>query len=192
MSEQSNKKLVIIGGANGSGKTTFAIPYVQELGFDFLNADEIAKGLEEKGEQNALIKAGRIFFKKLNENISFGKSFVVETTLSGTYINKVAEKAKAAGYSIKVIYIFLDSPELCVERVKLRVLKGGHDVPEEDIIRRFYRSKNNFWNNFTSLADNWILIYNGDEGFQQVAVGDMEEYRIENTFLFQLFLKNVL
>ncbi|MEZ4933915.1 MAG: AAA family ATPase [Saprospiraceae bacterium] len=81
MSEQSNKKLVIIGGANGSGKTTFAIPYVQELGFDFLNADEIAKGLEEKGEQNALIKAGRIFFKKLNENISFGKSFVVETTL---------------------------------------------------------------------------------------------------------------
>ncbi|MEZ4933916.1 MAG: hypothetical protein R2788_17560 [Saprospiraceae bacterium] len=65
-------------------------------------------------------------------------------------------------------------------------------MPEEDIIRRFYRSKNNFWNNFTSLADNWILIYNGDEGFQQVAVGDMEEYRIENTFLFQLFLKNVL
>ena len=186
-----NKKLIIVGGANGSGKTTFAIPYVQELGFDFLNADEIAKDLEEKGEQNTLIKAGRIFFKKLNENISNGKSFVVETTLSGSYINKVAEKAKTAGYEIKMIYIFLDSPELCIQRVKGRVRKGGHDVPEEDIVRRFYRSKNNFWNNFTKLAENWNLIYNGDEGFQQVALGDLEEYRIENSFLFQLFLKNV-
>lgn len=100
MKQKPNQQFIIIGGANGSGKTTFAIPYVQELGFDFLNADEIAKRIEEKGEKNALIKAGRIFFKKLHENISTHKSFVVETTLSGSYINKVATKAKAAGYEI--------------------------------------------------------------------------------------------
>lgn len=91
----------------------------------------------------------------------------------------------------KMIYLFLDSPELCIDRVKLRVTKGGHDVPVEDIVRRFYRSKNNFWNNFTKLADNWNLIYNGDEGFQQVALGDTKEYRIENDFLLKMFLNDV-
>ncbi len=186
---KTNKQLIIVGGANGSGKTTFAVPYVRGLGFDFLNADEIAKELEKEGKGNVLIKAGRIFFSRLNDNISNNKSFVVETTLSGTYINKVANKAKDAGYSVRVVYIFLDNPQLCVERVRTRVLKGGHDVPEEDIIRRFYRSKNNFWENFTSIVDNWILLYNGEEGFQQVAMGSNYEYRIENEILFNKFLE---
>ena len=83
----------------------------------------------------------------------------------------------------------MDNPQLCIERVKTRVLKGGHDVPEEDIIRRFYRSKKNFWENFTSIADNWTLLYNGEEGFQQVAMGNSIDYRIENLILFNKFLE---
>ena len=66
-------------------------------------------------------------------------------------------------------------------------MKGGHNVPIIDIIRRYYRSKNNFWNNFTQLADNWHLFYNGEEGFQQVAIGKNEEYSIENPVLFNQF-----
>ena len=84
----ADKELIIIGGANGSGKTTFAIPYVEVLKYDFLNADEIAKKLEENGESHTLIKAGRIFFKRLNDNLKNKVNFVVETTLSGSYINK--------------------------------------------------------------------------------------------------------
>lgn len=183
----ADKQLIIIAGANGSGKTTFAIPYVKELGYDFLNADEIAKELEVQGKKNALIKAGRIFFSRLNQNISDGVNFVVETTLSGTYINKEAIKAKRSGFKIKVIYIFLDDAELCVERVKTRVLKGGHHVPSEDIIRRFYRSKENFWENFTQLANEWHLLYNGEASFQQVATGEGEEFSIENELLFSKF-----
>jgi len=68
-------------------------------------------------------------------------------------------------------------------------LKGGHDVPEEDIVRRFHRSKNNFWNNFTSISNKWMLLYNGEEGFQQVAIGIDGEYNIENDLLFNKFLK---
>ncbi len=183
----ADKQLIIIAGANGSGKTTFALPYVEELGFDFLNADEIAKELEIQGKKNVLIKAGRIFFSRLNQNIMEGVSFVIETTLSGTYINKVAVKAKESGFNVKIIYIFLDDAELCVERVKSRVIKGGHDVPRIDIIRRFYRSKENFWKNFTQLVDEWHLLYNGEDSFQQVAIGDKEEFSIENEILFKKF-----
>lgn len=185
-----NPRLIIVSGANGSGKTTFAIPYTKTLGFLFLNADEIAKELEENGESNAMIKAGRIFFATLHKCLANQENFVVETTLSGSYINKVAKKAKQEGYLVQIIYIFLDNPELCIDRVKSRVLKGGHHVPTEDVIRRYYRSKANFWNNFTKLANDWKLYYNGEEGFQSVAVGKDNNYSIENPILFNLFHAN--
>jgi len=183
------KQLIIIGGANGTGKTTFAKPYVKEKNYAFLNADEITKVLEDKGAKNAMIKAGRIFFQRLHQYLADGKSFVVETTLSGSYINKVAQKALNNGYYVSIIYIFVDDEAICVQRVRNRVLKGGHDVPLADIIRRFGRSKKNFWDNFTTLANDWVLFYNGEEGFQQVAIGQDNSYNIINKVLFSIFKK---
>jgi len=185
--QNTGKEVVIIAGANGSGKTTFAKEFINVLNYEFLNADEIAKEIENDDPNNALIKAGRIFFKRLDKCIQDERSFIVETTLSGSYINKVAKRALGCGFRLTVIYLFLDDPKLCIERVKIRVLKGGHDVPVEDIIRRFYRSKENFWGNFAKLADNWSLVYNGEKGFQQVAIGFNEEYSIENPELFDKF-----
>lgn len=185
--ESENLEIIIISGANGVGKTTLAKPYVKELGYKFLNADEIAKELDEQGLSNTMIKAGRIFFSKLNEYLDNKENIVLETTLSGSYINKVAKKATELGYHVKLIYIFVDSVELCIERVNARVLKGGHDVPVLDIRRRFQRSLNNFWSNFTSLSDTWILLYNGDENYQQVAVGRDKKFSIENEVLFNHF-----
>ena len=184
---KTDKQLIIVAGANGSGKTTFAIPYTKEKGYAFLNADEIAKELEEQGQKQAMIKAGRIFFKNLHEWLDEGKSFVVETTLSGTYINKVAAKAIEKGYTISIIYIFLESADLCVQRVQDRVQKGGHDVPIVDIKRRYGRSLINFWDNFMTIAVEWRLIYNGENGFQLTALGRNNKYSVENILLFKLF-----
>jgi len=137
-----------------------------------------------------MIKAGRIFFQRLHQYLDNGNSFVVETTLSGSYINKVAQKALDNGYKVSIIYIFVEDEAICVQRVRNRVLKGGHDVPLVDIIRRFDRSKKNFWQNFTKLVNEWTLFYNGEEGFQKVAIGDIKEYKIINKFLFDLFHEN--
>lgn len=98
------KEIIIIGGANGSGKTTFAKEFMNVLGYEFLNADEIAKEIEKEEPENTLIKAGRIFFKRLNDCIEGNRNFIVETTLSGSYINKVAARAKKNGY--KLIELF--------------------------------------------------------------------------------------
>ncbi len=179
--------LTIIAGANGVGKTTFAKPYVQELGYQFLNADEIAKELEGQGEAHPMLKAGRLFFARLNESLTKKENILLETTLSGSYINKVAARSKKIGYALTVVYIFVDSEAVCIDRVKSRVLKGGHDVPVEDITRRFQRSLTNFWTNFTELADDWVLLYNGDEGYEQVAVGVSQQYSVEHQSLFSFF-----
>ncbi len=178
---------IIIAGANGVGKTTFARPYVAEYGFDFLNADDIAKTLADAGDPSPMIAAGRVFFERLDQVLENQQSIVVETTLSGSYINKVAKRAKGLGYKITLIYIFLDSAELCFERVKVRIVKGGHEVPEEDVKRRFDRSLHNFWDNFRGQVDWWALFYNGLGGFEKVAIGQFDEQTTENEVLLLKF-----
>ena len=185
-------RLIIIGGANGSGKTTLAKPYTAAIGLPFLNADELTKQLEEAGETQALVKAGRLFFARLNDYLKQRESFVVETTLSGSYINKVAQRARRAGYRVELLYLFLADPQLCVERVAARVHKGGHNVPTDAIIRRYYRSKRNFWTNFRSLVDKWTLLYNGAEGFQPVAKGNPSTFATQNQQLLQLFKQDIV
>lgn len=107
-----------------------------EYGFDFLKrTDDIAKTLADAGDPSPMVAAGRVFFERLNEALDNQQSIVVETTMSGSYINKVAKRAKELGYKIKLIYIFIESPAACIERVKMRIAKGGHEVPEEDVKR---------------------------------------------------------
>ena len=180
-------ELIVVGGANGSGKTTFASRYHKALGVEFLNADNIASTLSNQGVANAMIAAGRMFFTRLNELLDEGRTFVVETTLSGSYINKVALKARRMGFRVVTVFIFLDSAELCVERVASRIVKGGHEVPTTDIIRRFSRANQNFRQNFTPLSDTWLLLYNGGDSFQEVASSTGDGTRIINPHRFAQF-----
>ena len=121
-----------------------------------------------------------------------GQGFILESTLAGKYLMKVIENAKNKGYLVSIVYVFLENSDVCIERIKIRVKLGGHHIPDSDVVRRFYRSKNNFWHLYRNMADNWLMYYNTpSEAVVQVAVGNKNEYIIESEKLFEIFLKDI-
>lgn len=181
------KQLIVVGGPNGAGKTTFADEYVARTSFNYIAADDIAAQLSPDDPSGAQIIAGREFIRRIDKAIADDHSFVVESTLSGRTFQHVLRKAKAAGFEITIIYLFLDSPSTCVDRVRERVEKGGHDVLESDIRRRFKRSVFNFWELYRMLADHWILVYNSGEQPYDVAIGDYNSVSIRDAELYSHF-----
>jgi predicted ABC-type ATPase len=172
--------LYIIAGANGSGKTTFAKEFSKNLNLNFINADEIAKELDSKNLTKYKIKAGKLFFLRLKSNLQLHKSFVIETTLSGKYLVKYIEQAKQLKYRVVLIYLFLEEPEINIERIKNRVFNGGHYVSDKDVVRRFYRSKKLFCSLYKNIVSSWHIYYNSDEFFEKIAddkiILDIEKY----------------
>ena len=136
---------------------------------EVLNADEIAKEICPEHIESVKIQAGKIVLQKLDELLNKKTSFAIETTLSGKNHIKTINKAKKLGYIVVLIYSYLDSPLMCENRIKIRVLNGGHDIPKEDIIRRFHRSKENFCNLYKDMVDEWNLFYNGLSEYTFVA-----------------------
>ena len=181
------KTLYIIAGANGSGKTTFALSYIELNNLHFINADEIAKSYDPNDISKYKVKAGKEFFRQLELNLNKNQSFMIESTLSGRYLKDVIIKAKEKGFKVVLIYIFLESEIENILRVKNRVLNGGHDVPEVDIKRRYTRSRRLFWNNYKNMVDKWMLFFNGDDNYELVA----EDDEILDLEYFNLFIKDL-
>ena len=124
---------------------------------NFINADLIAQGLSPFQPRNMAIKAGRIMIQQIDECVRRNKSFAFETTLSGRGYVKKIKNWKAQQYEIIIYFLKLPSVEFAIERVKLRVAQGGHNVPEGDVIRRFERSWINFQEIYKPLSDSWIV-----------------------------------
>jgi predicted ABC-type ATPase len=132
----TSKNLYIISGCNGAGKTTASYTVLPEVldCREFVNADEIARGLSPFNPESVAIEAGRLMLSRIEELLERDESFSIETTLATkSYINLV-RRAQAQGYKVRVLFFWLRTPDLAVQRVSERVAKGGHNIPT-DIIR---------------------------------------------------------
>ncbi|MBN1365882.1 MAG: zeta toxin family protein [Syntrophaceae bacterium] len=157
-----NKNVYIIAGPNGSGKTTFASLFLPDYVKcpNFVNADMIAGGLAPFKPRAAAIKAGKLVLQQIHEFANRGVDFAFETTLAGRSYIRTLSDLKKKGYALHLFFLWIPSPELALARIKERVREGGHDVPAEDVRRRFARGINNFFKLYEPGLDSWILFDN--------------------------------
>lgn len=150
-------RCIIIAGPNGAGKTTFAKAFLmKEAGVvNFINADYIAAGLSPLAPERAARAAGRILLEEVARLTAAREPFALESTLSGRTYLELFQAWKAAGYRLEMVFLKLDSPRLSLHRIAMRVAQGGHDVPKEDVLRRFERGWINFNAHYKALADKW-------------------------------------
>ena len=184
--------LYIISGCNGAGKTTASFTILPEmLGCkEFVNADEIARGLSPFQPENVSFQAGRIMIERIEELLNLEVDFGFETTLTTlSYANTIL-LAKEKGYNVTLIYFWLDNVNLAIERVKSRVSEGGHDIPEEVIRRRYYRGMINLTTKFINICDYWIVINNSSRPFNFVVEGQgLKELKIYDNAVWNI-IKN--
>jgi predicted ABC-type ATPase len=180
--------LYIISGCNGAGKTTASFTILPEMlnCKEFVNADEIAKGLSPFQPESVSFQAGRIMVERIDELLNSGDDFAFETTLTTlSYLNTI-KKAKEKGYSVNLLYFWLNDVNLAIERVKTRVIEGGHNIPEETIRRRYFRGIYNLTNKFIALCDYWIVINNSSRPFTFVAEGQgASEMNVQDNLVWQ-------
>jgi predicted ABC-type ATPase len=169
--------LVILGGINGAGKTTASRQLLAgTLKLQtFVNADTIARGLNEFAPESAAFQAGRLMLQHLDELSLELKSFSFETTLAGRTYLQFLKKLKQQGYRVEIYYFWLRSPELAISRVQARVQAGGHHIPEETIRKRYPRSAKNFWEQYRLLADMWRMYDNSNDQSVPMASGSADQ-----------------
>jgi len=161
----SVKNLFIIAGCNGAGKTTASYTILPEIinCKEFVNADEIAKGLSPFQPEKVEFEAGRIMLLRIKELINSNESFAFETTLSTKSYKNTIRDCKNNGYNVTLLFFWLQSVELAKERVRIRVQEGGHNIKEEIIERRYYRGIKNLFDIYLPIVDG-VLIFDNSFG----------------------------
>lgn len=175
-----SKRLYIISGCNGAGKTTASFNILPEILSckEFVNADEIARGISPFQPEKVAVEAGRLMLNRILELMEDGEDFAFETTLSTrSYKNRVIE-AQQKGYFITLIYYWLETPQLAEKRVELRVKEGGHNIPKDVINRRYLKGIQNLFNiympvcDYTMIFDNSrpepVLVYELEKGTDEI------------------------
>jgi predicted ABC-type ATPase len=165
--------LYIIAGCNGAGKTTASFTVLPEMlnCDEFINADEIARGLSPLNPDKAAIEAGRLMLTKIGKLIFNKKDFAFETTLATKSYSNTIQKAKENGYQVSLVYFWLDSVELATSRVQTRVLEGGHNIPEDVIKRRYYSGLQNLFKLYIPICDYWMIFDNSVSPTELIAEG---------------------
>ena len=158
------KNLYLIAGCNGAGKSTVAFSLLPELleCKEYVNADEIARGLSPFQPDKVAIEAGRIMLKRIDDLLKENVTFAIETTLSARSYAVLVSEAKSAGYSVILLFLWLNSYKLAVKRVQERIKKGGHGIPFDIIKRRYYAGIKNLKEIYIPLCDFWLIFDNSN------------------------------
>ncbi|SFQ74291.1 zeta toxin family protein [Hymenobacter arizonensis] len=181
------KTLYLLAGCNGAGKTTAAFALLPGLlgCREFVNADEIARGLSPFQPETVSIQAGRLMLARLHELLAAGETFALETTLATRHYLRFIAEAREQGYFVSLFFFWLNSPELAVNRVKERVREGGHHIPELVIRRRYDGGLQQFFAAYCTVVDNWSFIDNSDGAGQLIATNADGEIFVTNQLLWQ-------
>ena len=185
------KRLYIIAGPNGAGKTTVSYTVLPEI-FDckeFVNADEIARGISPFNPEAVSIQAGRLMLKRLNELMDKKETFAFETTLSSVTFIDFIRKAQSQKYEVILLFLMLNSVNLAYARVETRVKEGGHNIPKEIIKRRFVKGLKNFFSRYYTIVDKWFLVDNSGDVFQFIAEGTNNEIIFKNKRIWSELIK---
>lgn len=166
-------KLYIIAGCNGSGKTTASYTLLPELleCSEFVNSDEFAKSLSPFDPSEASVSASRYMLMKIKYLLEREVDFAIETTLATRSLAKIIMEAKEKGYHVTIIYFWLNSTSIAKERVQARVAAGGHNIPDDVIVRRYYLGLKYLFDNYIGLSDRWVLADNSKIPFTVIAEG---------------------
>lgn len=161
-STEAGPRAIIIAGPNGAGKTTFAREFlpVEARCPAFVNADLIAAGLSPFAPEAAALKAGRIMLAEIDDHVTHRRSFALETTLSGRIYATKIRHWRNLGYRVILIFLQLPSADMAIERVRLRVSQGGHNIPDEVVRRRFDAGPFHLTHTYQPIVDAWFLYEN--------------------------------
>ena len=186
-------KLYIIAGCNGAGKTPASFTILPEVlnCKEFINADEIAKGLSPFQPESVAMQAGRIMLARMDELLQKGETFAFETTLATKSYKQKIEWAQANGYEVTLLFFWLDSPNMAKKRVAQRVAEGGHSIPSETIERRYYNGITNLFAIYIDMVD-ICYIFDNSEGRKEL-IAQKERHKdivIYNNDKFNLMKNN--
>lgn len=181
----------IIAGPNGAGKTTFAREFLPNYADcrNFINADLIAEGISPFSPESAAVRAGRLMLGQIALSMRRGEDFGFETTLSGRGHLNLVRQLKKRGYGVHFFYLWVPSVELALARIRGRVSRGGHDVPEAVVRRRFERSMRNFFLHYRPLGDSWTLYDNRANPPQIISSAERGQVRVVELRLYNELIK---
>jgi len=160
-----NMNLYIVAGCNGAGKTTASFTILPKLldCHEFVNADEIAKGLSPFQPEKSAIEAGKIMLYRIEHLLNENCTFAFETTIASKIYENTILKAQAKGYNVTLLFFWLQTVELAKKRVRERVSEGGHNIDPIVTERRYLSGIRNLFDIYLPIADE-VLIFDNSEG----------------------------
>lgn len=172
-SDKEQPIVLVVGGPNGAGKSTASTALVHDtVGIDrYINADAIARGLSPFEPELSAVAAGRVMIDHIEHLAKNRESFALETTLSGVRLAQRLMRLQQAGYKLHLVYLWLPTIDLAINRVRRRVSLGGHDINDDVVRRRFVRSLRNLTEVYLPIVESWRVYDNAEADARMIAKG---------------------